>query len=711
MVGSIRGSARPPQVSSMAALRFRAALALLVVTSACADANEATEESMPEAPEASPPTAYVETGDVEAIRRRGRIRLANVARAHVEELPRLRWGSPHEAELAREFADRLNLELEIDEYPTEEAARQALLAGRVDVIVGRSGEGGHGPPQGIAYSVAFNRIPGVFVSRSGAAPTSFDDLADRTVTFGRSASLLRLAEQIHVRQPAVRIDTIDVRSAEEGIDMILDGSVDVTLAERWIADVVSDVHPELELGFEFGEVVYTAAVRASNPNLLRIINDFAFQVLPVGGDGAEVFGDLAEIRDRRVLRVLTVNGPSSYSVYKGDLVGFDLDLVRMFADEQDLILQMVVVPSTELLEDWLTRGLGDMIGAGVIPTAIVNSTSVVATRVYHDVDPVIIARTDLGLESAEHLGGRTVVVARNNPYLGAIERVAEARGFSLQVTPDAESTSQLLQRLESGVADITVLESHLADAELPDHPSLEVIQRVEDTPGRSWAVRADQPALLDSLNAFIGREVGGLTHAVLIRKHFRRDTRRVEQPEIRDDGSLSPWDELTRRHASAVEIDWRLLTAQMFQESRFDPRARSHVGAYGLMQMMPATAKQMGVSDLEDPEEQIRAGAAYMQWLYGRFPTHLTLADRVAFTLAAYNAGYGHVSDARRVAEASGRDPDRWFEHVELSMLSLSDPDVYRSTRHGFVRGKEPVNYVRRINELGQMYYRLAPAN
>jgi len=695
----------------MAAIRTRHATILTLLLSACGDGGDPRADAAPDPPVSPESESYVELGDIEAIRAHGRIRLANVARAHVEELPRLRWGSPHEAELAREFADRLNLELEIDEYPTEAAALRALLEGKVDVIVGRSGEGAARPPEGVAYSAAFNRVPGVFVSRSGQAPQSFDELAGRTVTFATGSSLLGLSEEIKARQPDVQVDTIDVPTAEAGIDMIIDGSVDVTFAERWVADVVADVHPELHLGLEFGEVVYTAAVRDANPDLLRLINDFAFQVLPVGEDGAELLGDLADIERRRILRVLTVNGPSSYYVYKGDLVGFDLDLVRMFADEQNLMLQMVVVPSTELLEDWLQRGLGDMIGAGIIPTVLRDTTRVVATRVYHDVDPVIIARSSLGLESAEHLEGRTVVVARNNPYLPQVERVADERGFELLITPDAESTSQLLQRLEDGEADLTVLESHLADAELPDHPDLEIVQRIEETPGRAWAVRADQPELLAALDAFLDREVGGLTHAVLIRKHFRRDTRRVEQPALRADGSLSPWDDLARRHTREGDIDWRMLTAQMFQESRFDPQARSHVGAYGLMQMMPATAQQMGVDDLGDPDEQVRAGAAYMRWLYGRFSPDLAPQDRLAFTLAAYNAGYGHVSDARRVAERTGRNPDRWFEHVEHAMLSLSDPDVFASTRHGYVRGREPVHYVRRINELGLMYYRLAPTN
>ena len=179
----------------------------------------------------------------------------------------------------------------------------------------------------------------------------------------------------------------------------------------------------------------------------------------------------------------------------------------------------------------------------------------------------------------------------------------------------------------------------------------------------------------------------------------------VVQPDVGPDGTLSPWDELSR---SAIgDMDWRLFTAQMFVESRFDPTARSHMGAYGLMQMMPRTAEQMGVADLNDPAQQIRAGAQYMRWLDARFSAELDLIDRYAFTLASYNAGYGHVQDARRVAERMELDPDRWFDNVELAMLTLSDPDVYSTVPHGYVRGAEPVRYVRRITNLGEMYVRM----
>ena len=706
------------RLSDLAARRRGTRLPGIILAVALFAACDSNDQTTVEAGAARDPTprplnvdVYTETGDIEALRRRGKIRFANVARAHIEELPRLRWGMPHEETLAQEFADRLDLELQIEEFPTDEAAQQALRAGLVDGIVGRSGDGIAPPPDGIAESTAFNRVPGVFVSATGSAPQSLGDLTGRTVSFGLRSPLLGAGDLIKQRDSSVQIDTVDAKSAEDAIDMVVDGRVDLTLTERWVAEAVAEAHPELELGAEFGEIVYTAAVRESNPELLRLINDFAFQVLPVGEDGAELMGDLDAIKDRRVLRVLTVNGPSSYYVYRGELVGFDLDLVRMFADEQDLIIQMVVAPSTELLEPWLERGIGDMIGTGVIPTALEDTSNVTVTRSYHDVHPVVIARSELGLTSAEHIVGRNVVVSSHNPYLPLIDAVADEQGFQLEITPDAESTTQLLARLENGEADLTVLESHLAEAELPDHPTLSIIQRLDDVPSLSWAVRADQPELLAALNGFLDREVGGLTHAVLIRKYFRRETRRVEQPELQDDGTLSRWDELTRQYAEQTEFDWRMLTAQMFQESRFDPEARSHAGAYGLMQMMPQTARQMGVRDLTDPEQQIKAGAEYMEWLYSRFSSELSPANRLAFTLAAYNAGWGHVRDARRVAEVTGRNPDVWFDSVEHSMLSLSDPDVYNFTRHGYVRGLEPVRYVRRINELGQMYFRLAPAN
>jgi membrane-bound lytic murein transglycosylase F len=652
---------------------------------------------------------YVELGDFEAMRARGRLRFANVAVAQLDAFPRLRWGMPSGDQLARQFTDRVGLDLVIEQFTTEDEAQRALLEGRVEGIVGRSGPGIEPLPSGIAASTPFTAMPGVLVGRTGNVPATIEELAGRRVTFAPRSSLIGFADALAAASPGVTIDTAAIATVEDAIDAVLAGRLDLTLTERWVARTVADVHPELDVGAEFGEVLYTAAVRETAPDLLRLVNDFAFDVQRAGDAAAERRVDLAEIVESGVLRVLTVNGPSSYFVYKGDLVGFDFELVRLFADEHDVIVQMVVVPSVELLEPWLERGVGDMIGAGILPGTLAEPEAARLTAEYHDVYPIIVARSSLGVDPAIGYDGLSAVVGRSSPYLPVVRELADSMGYDLTVTTDAVSTRQLLETLDRGEFDATVLESHLAHGDLQDFPGLEIVDSLPETPGRSWAVRADQPELLAALNSFIRGQVGGLTHAVLVRKYFLPETRRAEQPDLLPDGSLSPWDEPVQRHAATAELDWRLLTAQMFQESRFDPQARSHAGAIGLMQMMPATARQLGVENLEDPEEQIRAGVEYMDWLYDRFPSELLFTDRMAFALAAYNAGYGHVSDARRVAEQQGRDPNRWFESVEVAMLSLSDPKVYNATRHGYVRGAEPVRYVRRINELAQMYYRLAP--
>jgi membrane-bound lytic murein transglycosylase F len=174
--------------------------------------------------------------------------------------------------------------------------------------------------------------------------------------------------------------------------------------------------------------------------------------------------------------------------------------------------------------------------------------------------------------------------------------------------------------------------------------------------------------------------------------------------ELRGDGSISPYDDLVRRAAEAHGFDWRLVVAQMYQESRFDPDAESWAGARDLMQVLPRTAQELGIDDLHDPEKSVEAGLRYLEWVRERFPASLDPAERMWFTLAGYNAGHGHVRDARRLARRLGHDPDRWFGHVERAMLKLSEPEYANRARHGFVRGREPVQYVRAIRDRYQAY-------
>src|SRR5205085_415060 len=162
-------------------------------------------------------------------------------------------------------------------------------------------------------------------------------------------------------------------------------------------------------------------------------------------------------------------------------------------------------------------------------------------------------------------------------------------------------------------------------------------------------------------------------------------------------GTLSPFDKLIQKHAEQHGFDWRLVAAQIYQESRFDVTRKSWVGALGLFQLMPRTAKGLGIEDPTDPEQSIRGGLKYMRQLMNHYKDIDDPVERYRFAMAAYNTGFGHVDDARKLARAAGEDARSW-RLVARWLLKLSKREHFRKTRFGFCRGFEPVDYVRHID-------------
>jgi len=176
---------------------------------------------------------------------------------------------------------------------------------------------------------------------------------------------------------------------------------------------------------------------------------------------------------------------------------------------------------------------------------------------------------------------------------------------------------------------------------------------------------------------------------------------------------LSEFDDVLRSAAASIGWDWRLLASQAYQESRFDAAALSWAGAQGLLQLMPATARELSVSDPWDPRENAMGAARYLQWLAENYWDEEIAepGERLKFIFASYNAGAGHVMDARRLAEVEGDDPDSWAD-VAYWLLQKSHAGVYNrpEVRHGFCRGLEPVQYVARILDRFSHYRQFVPA-
>lgn len=274
------------------------------------------------------------------------------------------------------------------------------------------------------------------------------------------------------------------------------------------------------------------------------------------------------------------------------------------------------------------------------------------------------------------------------------EKFAESLGVSLRVEV-CKDTAEMVSRLRRGDADLIAFP-------LPRTlRGLRYAGVTGDDKKTSWAVNEDSKELAEALDHWFKP-----TLVAQVRKEqdfllsARSITRHVYAPMLnRSGGVISKYDAHFQRYAPVARWDWRLLAAQCYQESTFDPEARSWAGARGLMQIMPATAAGLGLSmdQIHNPEQNIAAATRYIRQLTGHFQD-VDGAERVKYVLASYNGGFFHIRDAMALARKHGRNPHRWDE-VAPFVLKLSDPTYYRDpvVRYGYMRGSETVDYVERI--------------
>jgi membrane-bound lytic murein transglycosylase F len=222
----------------------------------------------------------------------------------------------------------------------------------------------------------------------------------------------------------------------------------------------------------------------------------------------------------------------------------------------------------------------------------------------------------------------------------------------------------------------------------------------------SWAVNKESEGLLQTLNQWIQKRRHSMEYNLILQKYndvseSRKATLRQNLP-LAKAGNVSEYDGIIKKYAQQIQWDWKLIAALVFQESRFNPTAKSWVGATGLMQLMPVTAKELGVQlhQLTSPEHNLQAGIKYLQWLEKSLQPHIQDKNElVKFVLAAYNVGLGHVLDARRLAEKYHLNAQKWEGNVEKMLLKISKPEYFKDkvVKYGYCRGKEPVSYVKNI--------------
>jgi membrane-bound lytic murein transglycosylase F len=418
--------------------------------------------------------------------------------------------------------------------------------------------------------------------------------------------------------------------------------------------------------------------------------------------GAQV--DLGRIKERGFIRVLTRNNPACYFMHRGELMGFEYELVHRFARKHGLKVVMIVPENWDDMYRWLEEGRGDLIAAAVTITSgrWHNERGLKFCHHYGKVFEEIIARADdHSIHSWEDLAGHTIHVRASSSYHETLENLREQKNldFTIQPVSESEETFEILNKVASGEYDLTCADSSFLDQSVRLGERVRPVLRLEQPRTYGWMVRSNQPELRQAIHDFFAAEINSSHFETLYKRYFElAGNQRLKEHFVpAESGQISPFDNLIKKHAGTYGFPWTLVCSQIFQESSFRPDAVSWSGAQGLMQLMPATARELGIEDPFDPDENIRAGTRYLKKQYSRVPDEVDAFNTTCFALASYNGGYGHLIDARKLADKLGKNPNIWIENVDHAYALLSEPHYAAQAKYGYCRSGEIIDYVQKI--------------
>ncbi len=407
---------------------------------------------------------------------------------------------------------------------------------------------------------------------------------------------------------------------------------------------------------------------------------------------------LVQIKNDDKLTVGILFNPTSYYVDIDGPAGFEHDLVQRFAQYLDVELELIPSYHVAELLPKLENGQVDMLVGGLAHTDERADKFRFSPPYLQISQKLVYKQGKRRPRSFSEVEGVVSVAPQTSHLDKLVEYQEDYPDMQIEVSTNADP-NELLEMLMDGSVDFTVADSHNLSIVRRYFPDISVAFTLDKEQSLSWLLPKDND---DSLYAilidFFGEMNSSGDLVALEDRYFGHveqfnyvDTRLFMKAVDRVLPKYQPWFE-----QYSGDIDWRLLAAQSYQESHWDPRAKSPTGVRGIMMLTQPTARQYGVKSRLDAEDNIRGGSVYMKKLLKRVPARISEHDKPWFALAAYNVGWGHVQDARRITSQQGGDPDKWVD-VKRYLPLLRQKRYYKKTRYGFARGDEAVNYVANI--------------
>ena len=439
--------------------------------------------------------------------------------------------------------------------------------------------------------------------------------------------------------------------------------------------------------------------------------------------------DLNKIKQRGKLIALTDNSSTSFYIYKGDSLGYEYELLNSFSQEIGVQLQLVIAKNLDSVFDQLNNGKADIIAANLTVTKE-RANFVDFSEPFMQVPQVLVQRKPQGWEnmtSAEQnkklikntvdLSGKTIVVRKGTSFYSRLMSLSEEIGEKINImqVPGEVSTEQLISMVANGKIDYTIADENIALSNQTYYSNIDVAAPISFPQNIAWAIRKDSPDLLKKLNSWIENRKDSKESTELYAKYFKRkksNENGIAKYTGYSNGAISEYDELIKTYSKKIDWDWQLLASMIYQESHFSPTARSWAGANGFMQLVPETAKHYGLDTIDATAEQsLKAGTSYIQDLDNYWKKYIPdKQERIKFVLASYNAGLGHIVDARNLAAKYGKKQNVWKDNVEYMILQKSNPMIYNDpvVKCGYCRGVETYLYVKEIMSRYN-YYKCKP--
>jgi len=410
---------------------------------------------------------------------------------------------------------------------------------------------------------------------------------------------------------------------------------------------------------------------------------------------------LERVQRSGVLEVVTRNAPTTYYIGSEGPVGPEYELALGFAEFLGVALEIYTLDSPAAIIPEVARGRAHLAAAALTVTPS-RREEVTFGPAYKEVTQQLVYRKNTRRPRApEQLVGRRLEVIAGSSFVDTLETLRRSLPDLSWLENPITEVQDLLGRVAAGEIDFTIADSTAVLINRYFHPDIRAAFDLGEPQPLAWAFRAgDDRSLLDEAERYFTEAMASGQVAAIMNRYYRH-TDRFDYVGTRTflrhiDTRLPRYRAWFERAATRQELDWRLLAALSYQESHWNPRAVSPTGVRGLMMLTRSTAEAVGVSDRQDPEQSILGGAQYLRRVIAKIPERIPEPDRTWMALASYNVGFGHLEDARRLAERRGLDPDSWRD-VRETLPLLAQERWHRQTRFGYARGWEPVRFVDNI--------------